>query len=104
MAANPDRPEGHFALGVACVEQGRDEEALDAFLVAHARDPDYEPTLYNIGYTYLRLDEAEQAVPWLERALRREPKKPATCTGWAWLTSGWAGEMRRWPGGGALWR
>lgn len=78
MAANPDRPEGHFALGVACVEQDRDEEALEAFLVAHARDPDYEPTLYNIGYTYLRLDEAEQAVPWLERALRREPEKPAT--------------------------
>jgi tetratricopeptide (TPR) repeat protein len=78
MAANPDRPEGHFALGVACVEQHRYEEALDAFMVAHARDPDYEPTLYNIGYTYLRLDEPEQAVPWLERALRREPKKPAT--------------------------
>jgi tetratricopeptide (TPR) repeat protein len=78
MAANPDRPEGHFALGVACVEQHRYEEALDAFKVAHACDPDYEPTLYNIGYTYLQLDEPEQAVPWLERALRREPEKLAT--------------------------
>jgi len=78
MVANPDRPEGHFALGIACVEQDRYEEALDAFRVAHARDPNYEPTLYNIGYVYLQLDEPEQAIPWLERALRREPKKLAT--------------------------
>ena len=74
MAAKPDRPEGHFALGIACVEQGRYKEALDAFLVAHPLDPDYEPTLYNVGYAYLQLDEPEQAVPWLERALRREPE------------------------------
>jgi hypothetical protein len=78
MAADPDRPEGHFALGVACVEQGRYQEALEAFLAADSRDPDYEPTLYNIGHTYLQLGEPEQANPWLERALRREPKKLAT--------------------------
>ena len=74
IAAGPDRPEGHFALGVACVEQGRYQEALEAFQAAHSRDPDYEPTLYNIGHTYLQLGESEQAIHWLERALRREPK------------------------------
>lgn len=74
MAANPHRPEGHFALGIACVEQGRYQEALDAFLSAHACDSDYTPTLYNIGYTYLQLGEPEQAIPWLERALRWEPE------------------------------
>ena len=74
MAADPDRPEGHFALGVACVEQGRYQEALEAFQAAHARDPKHAPTLYNIGHTYLQLGEPEQAVPWLERALRQEPK------------------------------
>jgi len=78
MAADPDRPEGHFALGVACVEQGRYQEALEALQAAHSRDLDHEPTLYNIGHTYLQLGEPEQAIPWLERALRREPKKPAT--------------------------
>ena len=78
IAADPDRPEGHFALGLACLEQGRYQEALAAFLAAHSRDPDYEPTLYNIGHTYLQLGEPEQAFPWLERALRQEPKKLAT--------------------------
>ena len=78
IAADPDRPEGHFALGLACLEQGRYQEALVAFLAAHSRDPDYEPTLYNIGHTYLQLGEPEQAFPWLERALRQEPKKLAT--------------------------
>jgi tetratricopeptide (TPR) repeat protein len=78
IAANPDRPEGHFALGVACVEQGRNEEALDAFLKAHDRDPDYEPTLYNIGQAYLQLDEPRQTILWLERALRQEPKQLVT--------------------------
>jgi tetratricopeptide (TPR) repeat protein len=74
MAANPHRPEGHFALGVACVEQGRYQEALDAFLPAHACDSGYVPTLFNIGHTYLQLGEPEQSIPWLERALHREPE------------------------------
>jgi tetratricopeptide (TPR) repeat protein len=74
MAADPDRPEGHFALGVACVEQGRYQEALEGFQAAHSRDPNYAPTLYNIGHTYLQLGEPEQAIPWLERALRRDAK------------------------------
>jgi len=74
IAANPDRPEGHFALGVACVEQERYDEGLDALLDAHDRDPDYAPTLYNVGHAYLQLDKPEQALPWLERALRREPE------------------------------
>ena len=50
------------------------QEALDAFLSAHACDSDYAPTLHNIGHTYLQLGEPEQAIPWLERALRREPE------------------------------
>lgn len=78
IAADPDRPEGHFALGVACVEQSRYQEALDAYLAAHSRNPAHATTLYNIGYTYLQLGEPEQALPWLERALRREPKDLAT--------------------------
>jgi len=78
IAADPDRPEGHFALGVACVGQGRYQEALEAFQAAHSRDPGHALTLYNIGYTYLQLGELEQAIPWLERAWRREPKYLAT--------------------------
>jgi tetratricopeptide (TPR) repeat protein len=74
MAADPDRSEGHFALGVACMEQGRYQEALEAFQAAHSHNPKHEPTLYNIGHTYLQLGEPEQAIPWLERALRQDSK------------------------------
>jgi tetratricopeptide (TPR) repeat protein len=78
IAIDPNRPEGHFALGIACMEQGRHQEALDAFLAAHARDPDYAPTLHNIGHVYLELGEPEEAIPWLERSLRQAPRHVAT--------------------------
>jgi len=78
IAADPDRPEGHFDLGVVCVEQGRYQEALEAFQAAHSRNPNHALTLYNIGHTYLQLGEPGQAIPWLERALRREPRDLAT--------------------------
>ena len=78
IAANPDRSEGHFALGVACAEQEHYQEALDALLVADAHEPAYQPTLYNIAHAYLRLDQPAQALAWGERALRREPNHAAT--------------------------
>lgn len=78
IAADPECPEGHFALGMACMEQGCPQEALDAFLAAHARDPDYAPTLHNIGHPYLELGEPEEAIPWLERSLSRAPRHVAT--------------------------
>lgn len=73
IAADPHRPEGHFGLGVACLKRDRYQEALEALLAAHTREPDYQPTLYNIGHAYLQLGEPEQAIPWLERALHQEP-------------------------------
>ena len=78
IAANPGRSEGHFALGVACAEQERYQEALDALLVADAHDPNYQPTLYNIAHAYLRLDQPAQALEWGERARRSEPNHVAT--------------------------
>jgi tetratricopeptide (TPR) repeat protein len=77
IAADPQCPEGHFALGVACAEQERDREALAAFLAAHALDPDHVPTWINIGRAYVQLSQPEQAVPWLERALNRDAESMA---------------------------
>ncbi len=74
IAADAGRPEGHFALGVACLEQGRYGEALEAFQAAHARDADYAPTLYNLGHTYIQMGEPAQAIPWLERVSRQDAK------------------------------
>ena len=78
IAANPERPEGYFALGVACAEQERYQEALEALLVADAHDPDYQPTLYNVAHAYLWLNQPEQALAWGERARRREPNHAPT--------------------------
>lgn len=78
IALVPDRGEGHFALGLACLELGRYPEALEAFQAALLRDPDYEATLYNIGQTYLKMNQPEIALSWLERAQRRKPKDLAT--------------------------
>lgn len=78
ITANPNRPEGYFALGVACAEQERYQESLDASLIADVRDPDYQPTLYNVAHAYLRVEQPEQALAWGERARRREPNHAAT--------------------------
>jgi tetratricopeptide (TPR) repeat protein len=77
IVADPDRSEGHFALGVACLEQKRYPEALEAFQAAHACNPNHAPTLYNLGHTYVQMDEPAQAIPWLERALRQDPRQLA---------------------------
>lgn len=72
IAANPARPEGHFALGLACLEQERYEEARDALLIAHDYNPDHIATNLNLGLTYIKSGAPEQAIPWLERVLERE--------------------------------
>jgi len=77
IAADPHRPEGHFALGVACAEQERYPEALEAFLAAHVLDPDYVLTLIDIGQAYVQLSQPEQAIPWLERALNQDSESLA---------------------------
>lgn len=78
IAADPQRPEGHFGLGLAYLEQGRAAEALAPFQIAHTLNPKHQPTLYNLGQTYLKLDQPDQALVWFERARKREPQNPAT--------------------------
>ncbi len=78
IAADPNRPEGHFEMGMACLEQGRYQEGLDSLLAAHSCDPDDQLTLYNIGQVYLEMGDPAQAIPWWERALRQNPRHLAT--------------------------
>lgn len=67
-----ERPEGHFALGLALLRQKQPAAALTGFLAAHALEPEYVPTLYNIGYCYMETNQPEEALIWLERALERD--------------------------------
>ncbi len=72
IAAAPARPEGHFALGLACLEQERYDEARDALLIAHDYNPDHIATNLNLGLTYIKSGEPAQAIPWLEQVLEEE--------------------------------
>ena len=76
---DPGRAEGHFSLGNALETQGRRQEALEAFLAAQALDPDNPPTLYNIGFCYVKLEQPAEAIAWLERALHHDPEHRAAC-------------------------
>ena len=66
------RPQGHFLLGLALLEQGRYAEALAAFQAAYERDADYVPTLHNIGYCLFELDRLDEAEQWLEKARQQD--------------------------------
>jgi tetratricopeptide (TPR) repeat protein len=72
IAADPGRPEGHFALGVAYIEFECYTEAIAAFQEALRLNPEHVITLYNIGYTWMKMNEPAQAVPWLEKAVRQD--------------------------------
>jgi tetratricopeptide (TPR) repeat protein len=79
MAANPQRPDGYFALGIACLELNRLAEAYEALRSAQVRDEaDYGPTLYNLGYICLQLGKLEEALGWLERSRAAQPDQPST--------------------------
>jgi tetratricopeptide (TPR) repeat protein len=67
-----ERPEGHFALGLALLRQKQPAAALTGFLAAHALEPEHVPTLYNIGYCYIETNQPEEALIWLKRALERD--------------------------------
>lgn len=67
-----ERPEGHFALGLALIRQKQPEAALPNFLAANAIEPNFVPTLYNIGYCLFRANQPEQAMVWLERVLEQD--------------------------------
>jgi tetratricopeptide (TPR) repeat protein len=67
-----ERPEGHFALGLALLRQKQPVDALTGFLAAHTLEPTYIPTLYNIGYSYFEAGQLEEAMIWLERTLEQD--------------------------------
>ncbi|MCP5098233.1 MAG: tetratricopeptide repeat protein [Chloroflexi bacterium] len=72
IGINTGRPDAHFALGLALLRQKQPEAAVAAFLDAHELEPDYIPTLYNIGCCFFRLNQPEQAITWLDRALQQD--------------------------------
>jgi tetratricopeptide (TPR) repeat protein len=70
IAADPSRPEGHFALGVAYIEFERYAEAITTFQETLKLNPKHVTTLYNIGFTWMKMNEPALALLWLKKALR----------------------------------
>ena len=65
---NPNSGRGWFNLGYSLHYSGQHRESIDAF--NRALDLEFRPSLqmYNIACAYARLDNADQAIRWLERA------------------------------------
>ena len=69
----PNRPEGHFYLGVAYLETGRFQEGIDAFKLAVTLNPEHDVTRYNLAYALIKDGRVEEAIPHLELALQCTP-------------------------------
>jgi protein O-GlcNAc transferase len=71
--AYPDYANAHNALGVALVNQGKNEEALAAFVAATRLDPGHAEASNNAGSVLRTLDRPEDALPHLQRAVGAQP-------------------------------
>lgn len=69
----PNRPEGHFYLGVAYLETGLFQEGIDAFKLAVTLNPKHDVTRYNLAYALIKNGKVEEAIPHLELALQCTP-------------------------------
>lgn len=74
VAAHPDYANAHNTLGVALVQQERQEEALAAFLAALRADPRHVEASNNAANALSALGRAEEALPHLHRAVELNPQ------------------------------
>ena len=71
--AHPEFADAHNVLGVALINQARNDEALASFQAALRIDPEHVEANNNAGNVLAALGRREQAVPHFERALRKNP-------------------------------
>jgi tetratricopeptide (TPR) repeat protein len=69
----PSSPLAWNGLGMAYVDEGRSDEAADAFLKALSIDPDYELALNNIGALYNSQGKISEARPYLQKLVELFP-------------------------------
>lgn len=62
-----------FEKGNQLFQEGKYEEASKAFNKVLEKDPDYPEALINLGLCYLKLNEIDKALPYLEKAVQVKP-------------------------------
>ena len=67
-------PKAQFNLGIMMMNQGKDEEALAAFLKSVELDPSNAEAFYYIGTRSMQLGKLPEAVAALEKYLSMDPK------------------------------
>lgn len=77
LQVKPDHFRSHLQKGLALLELGRREEALDALQLARAVEPGDLRTLTEIGQLLVELERERPAIAILEEALRLDPKNLA---------------------------
>ena len=71
IAVHPT-PEGHTFLGWSLSKLGELEEAIAECKMAITLDPDYGNPYNDIGVYLIALGRADEAIPWLEKAIGAE--------------------------------
>jgi predicted Zn-dependent protease len=66
----------HYNLGVAYVQHGQTEAAIQKFHSAVSLDPEYLPARYARGMTLLRLGRPRQAANIFSEARKQSPRDP----------------------------
>lgn len=69
----PQTPETHNVLGLCLAALGKEEEAIQSFTTALARDGCYVAALNNLGTSYLSLGNKVLATQFLNKALSVDP-------------------------------
>ena len=78
IALNPQARNAHRHLGLALYEQGRYEEALEAYRVAAEQRPNYDKIHVNLGMVLTELGRYEEAETHLRRAIALNPQSENT--------------------------
>jgi Tfp pilus assembly protein PilF len=70
---DPSYDRAQNALGMACLQAGRQREAMDHFKIAIAVNPKYGDVYNRLGATLMDLGQTDEAIPYFHKALELSP-------------------------------
>jgi tetratricopeptide (TPR) repeat protein len=73
-------------MGVTLKDQGKLDEAIDAYIKALSIKPEYAETYYNMGNALKDQGKLDEAIEAYTKALSIKPVYADAITTWAWLS------------------